>query len=78
MPKMHISQNTRKNMHKINSAKFLESVCNRSILKIRINCDLLVFPLILAEILAKYPLIQLSLRLKFRNLKFLKTCYSQK
>ena len=30
--KIHISQNTQKNMHKINSAKFLESINNRSII----------------------------------------------
>ena len=61
-------------MQKINSVKFLESINNRSI--ISINRDLLVFPLILTETLAEYPLIQLSfsLGLKFRNSKFSKTC----
>ena len=40
MHKIHISQNTqKKNMHKINSAKFLESINNRSII-ISINHDL--------------------------------------
>ena len=44
-----------KNKHKINSAKFLESINNRPILN---QYDLLAFPLILTEILAEYPLIQ--------------------
>ena len=44
-----------KNKHKINSAKFLESINDRPILN---QYDLLAFPLILTEILAEYPLIQ--------------------
>ena len=47
-------------MNEINSAKFLESVNNRSIKNQFFYCDLPVFPLILTETLAKHPLIQLS------------------
>ena len=46
-------------MHKINSAKFLEPINNRSIINQFLHRGLPVFPLILTETLVEYPLIQL-------------------
>ena len=69
MHKIYISQKyiNEKNMHKINSAKLLESINNSSIISRFSHRDLPFFSLILRETLAKYSLIQLpfSLGLKF-------------
>ena len=43
-------------MHKINSAKVLESINNRSIKDQLFHRDLPVFPLISTETLSEYPL----------------------
>ena len=51
-------------MHKINSAKFYQKKINKRSLIDRIfHYDLPVFPLILTETLAEYPLIHMSFSL---------------
>ena len=76
--KIYISPNTRKNMRKINSAKFLESISNRSMLSQFKSWPACFF----CWSWQKQPniswFIVFSLGLKFRKSKFSKTCHSQK
>ena len=81
MHKIYISQNTRKkNMHKINSAKFLESINNRSII-ISINHEL-CWLLFFKKVAGIRPATLLKKRLWHRCFpvnfaKFLRTPFSQ-
>ena len=79
MHKIHTSQNARKKICKINSAKFWESINNRSILN-QYKSWPACFSVDLDKNISRisFNSAVFSLGLKFRNSKFSKTCHSQK
>ena len=77
MQKIHISQNTQKSVHKINSAKFLEPMNNRSIIN-QYKSWPACFSIDLDRSSSRisFNLAVFFFGAEIRNSKFSKTCYS--